>query len=135
MNQAGRIATTRRAVFAGAAGLAALSVAPVALAGSPDLERLFREADAIQALSDRVDAHHGSRAELDWLQDEWERRDDAFLDEVEALPCAPENAAIKARAVLNCYGGDLELMWDVHSRSTRDVRLSLQIVQALVGRV
>lgn len=88
----------------------------------PDIEAEFA---AVYALGERAN----DSTDLTHI-DEWAARDDALLNRVEALPCTPENARIKALAVAHIHrssGGAYPI------DATTDVRLAAQVVACIVG--
>lgn len=64
------------------------------------------------------------------LIDEWAARDDALLARIEALPCTPENATIKARAIVHIHRSSGLAFPE---EATTDVRLAAQVVACIVG--
>lgn len=87
------------------------------------------ELDAIDAFTRKLDAGDHPQAEWDrW--EEWTRR---VYREIEALPCTPENARIKARAIWTITNGEVE---DVVAESEATAcRLARQVMTSLTASV
>jgi hypothetical protein len=105
-----------RSIYNDALALAA----PVAT--HPEIEA---EIEAVHDLGERAN----NSPDLS-LIDEWAARDDALLARIEALPCAPENATIKARAIVHIHRSSGLAFPE---EATTDVRLAAQVVACIVG--
>jgi len=118
--------TTRRSLFAIAAGAALLPALPAtASAFHPGHDWFLTEARELIVMTAQVNA-----GAAEPFCDAWAKRIDDFLTKVEGLPLQPENAAIKALAitVIHC---DEPLEWT--TEGAMDTRLAGQIVQCLTG--
>ena len=124
--------TTRRTLFAIAAGAAFIPAAAMAAAvnDNPPLTLAKREAAAVSAMGKAVNEKVGA-TDAEW--DAWSQRETRFVAWAESLPLTPENAQIKAVAFATIYDYDLNDFID-HQNDAADHRLALQIIKTLLGR-
>lgn len=117
--------TTRRTLFAIAAGAALVPAAAMA-ATATATSALEAEARAIMAQQAIVSGPLAT--DDDW--NAWEDRRDRFFDAVEALPCTQANLKVKAIAFSLIHPSDENFLGD---DPATDQRLAAQIVRIARG--
>lgn len=118
----------RRGLLGAIAGVplaATFGTIPLPVVGA---DPLFAELDAIDGEMRRLNAlpYHGREAEWE-AAEERERR---AYDHIESLPHSPENAKLKARAVMSIVQGDVSM---VNEGQSTVCRLLQHIVTCLAG--
>lgn len=122
---------SRRSMF-GASAAAIIASVPVASVASavPDHSWFLAEAHNILRLTSAMNAN----PQDDALGEEWDRRFEAFLTRIEALPLTPENAPIRALGIAVIHNDDPDLEeFSEGSKGPTDMRLAGQMVLSLRG--
>ncbi len=112
-----------------AAAAMPVAIALPAAAGTGGYATALREFHALDQIGKRLNGDGHDHRE--WCA--WQDREARFLALAEALPITPENAKIKALALMAIYREDMEDF--LSGENTTDKRLAVQIVQSLLESV